>query len=202
AAGNHLNDIADQLAVEAHNQGIPATAFELRLTGLEDHARQVLNREAERRLVRAVATPGSPLQRFAYRLAAGLTYILPLGAIVWAGMHVVTRFYSATEGDEAFLGFGFITHTLVLVGLAWSFAWLLKRLARPSLVTSVRKALQAAARDMIEQSTARLDSVCAELDGDRQKLKSGLTAILTFTGESGVSALHGLVFPQNDRGAR
>jgi len=198
AAGNHLADLATRLVVEAHAHGIPAAALERHLGGLDDHARQALGVEAQRRVVRAVAHPGSPAQRLLHRLAAGLTYLLPLGAIIWAGAHVVTRFYGATQGDEAFLGFGFLTHTVVLVGLAWLFAWLLKRMVKPSLVASVRKALQAALGDTIDQVAARLDSVSTGLDAERRKLQSALMAIATDTAQPGPRALPGLVFPGPD----
>ncbi len=200
-ADHHLADLVTQLAVAAHRHGIPTAALERHVKGVADDARHELRGAARRRVARAVAHPGTPAQRFLYRLASGLTYLLPLSAIIWAGAHVVSRFYDATRGDEAFLGVGFLTHTVVLVGLAWLFAWFLKRMAKPSLVASVRKALRASLDETIEQSSTRLAQAFAKVDEERRQLDSELAAIISDTGQPPARKLDGLVFPAPDGGS-
>ncbi len=195
-AGNHLVDLGSRLQVEAANHQIPPLVVHGRVTRLAEQARAILTREAEHRLVPAVAQPGSAVRRFLYRLASAFTYLLPLGAVAWAGAHVVTRFYDATQGSEAFLGFSFLAHTLVLVGLAWLFAWLLKRGLRPSLVASVRDALHAALAVAVAGSTDLLEAVLTELDEERRQLRSALNSVLDSIGETEVVNLRGLVLPE------
>ncbi len=97
------------------------------------------------------ARPGNALQRGAAAVTGRLVYVLPLLACLGIAYVVVTRYQQGLSGAGGFLGFDFLAHSLMVLGLAALAPYLLSRVLRPSVRRSIIKRVDAAlARTRLE----------------------------------------------------
>ncbi len=106
--------------VQAHSHALAATAQEAYLQAIEAG------------LANSLQKPGNVFTRLFRRLLKFCQWVLPLSAALWAGYHIISGFYSSTQGEEAFLGINFAVHSLLMMGLAWLIPWFTLKQTQPS----------------------------------------------------------------------
>jgi len=96
----------------------------------------------EEHLIKALARPGIPIQRIAYKATGLISWQLPLLAAMWAGYYVVIGFQTSIKGEKDFLGLSFAIHTALLIFLSWFTPWLLHVKLRPKIITAAKIGLR------------------------------------------------------------
>ena len=151
-----LDAARDVLEVELRRAQVAADPLRHRLDATAQTAGTLVREQVQDELRRALAAPGTALERTLRRLTGFLMVFLPAVALAWVGWVVVRRYYLATVGSADFLGVPFAVHSVGLVLAAWGLPYLLDRSLRPSLE-------RAALRAMRRGFTAGLDEVGAGL---------------------------------------
>lgn len=171
----YVQDIASAIAVA--RDGLPAGPVDTRTRPVLASLEQGMADAVRRGFREGTARPGNVLQRQAAGLMKRLVYGLPLIACAGIAYVVLVRYQQGLSGTDGFLGFDFLAHSLMVLGLAALIPYLLARLLRPSvqraIVKRVDNALRLARSDVIEAwRTAMADA--AER---RQELQSSLNSI-------------------------
>ncbi|HIP53462.1 MAG TPA: hypothetical protein EYH03_05570 [Chromatiales bacterium] len=193
---DRFQDLRTELLNRMQAEGLPVKGFSDALEAHRPHQRQTIKQALEDDAVRAMARPGTPIQRGLYRASGVLSWLFPLGAAGWTVFHVVTAFYGATQGERGFLGFDFAIHSALLIGLAWLIPWIVHARLRPSPAASLRRGMRkgaAAGSDRLIEDHA---GVWAEVRAQRDHQMAGLDQVVeTLQGlESGsLEELGGLV---------
>lgn len=135
------NELGLSLNQNIRAESVPTMPFgqplEKWVANLQPALKTALNDSADN----AALNPGTPSSRFFYTLTKTLAWFLPLAAAGWVVFHVINSFYLGTQGIQEFLGLNFVTHSMLLIGMAWLIPWILQRQLRPSLAKSLRKGL-------------------------------------------------------------
>lgn len=171
-----LDGMLDEVEVETRRLGIAVTPIRARLQGALDTAPATIQRHLKEGLVRAYARPGSRLQRGVRRVAAIATGLLPLLAGVRIAYDIFIGYGRALAGEAPFLGLGFATHALLLIGVAWLIPFLVHRLLRPDPRRVAEQGLSAgldrgldeierAVDEAGERTSAERDALIAEAAG-------------------------------------
>ena len=137
----HIEDLCTRLVNQIQSSELPFNSLKKHLDIFKNEARGSLEIPLNDHLATALTEPGTLLQRKIYRYSHSLTWLLPLLAALWASFHLVSGFYSSTQGEKAFLGLDFAIHTILLIGLAWLIPWLIHRKLKPSLADAAKHAL-------------------------------------------------------------
>ena len=115
---------------------------------------------------RALAAPGTPLQRVAHRACRVAAATLPAAALGWAGWRTVSAFAEGGSDPAAYLGTSFAINAGLLVALAWALPHLAARRLAPSLARArelgLRRGAEAALEAIGERVAAALESIAAE----------------------------------------
>jgi hypothetical protein len=167
-----LRDLVDGAELAAYRHATARAPLRRTLEAVAADAGQVLTGAMAEGLQRALARPGSIVQR-ALRAALGLLAgVLPSAALAWVGYHVVTTFLAGVSGDGPFLGLGFAVHAALLVAVAWLLPYLLFRLLRPDPQRSAAAGLRAGLDTGLDALDARLDAALAALESERAVLRA------------------------------
>ncbi len=145
--GERIDTRLQELSTDLENlllqRGVPRQPFQHGLECLRRDGHKRFRQAAGPPVCQLLAQPGGASRRALRRLFGGLSWLLPLGAAGWAAYHLVQRFYLGTRGEQAFLGFDFAIHSLLLIGLAWFIPWLLQLKLEPDSAAIVGGALKA-----------------------------------------------------------
>lgn len=172
-----MSDIAVELQNSLRQSNLPDHPFQAPLNHFTATAHQQLNESIEIHITAALAKPGTLLQRILYKLTGFLSGLLPLTAAVWAVYHVVTGFYSGTQGDNIFLGVDFAVHSGLLIGLAWLIPWFLQRKLRPSLASAAGRGLHQGIHSGIEELNSSLQTLWSNTNTEHGALLEELKQI-------------------------
>jgi len=178
---DYVRDWESIVAVEAGE--LPASPIESRVKPIAESLPGRLAEVFQDGFRRGMTRPGNALQRAAAAVLGKLVYGLPLIAGAGVAYIVLTRYRSGLSGAGEFLGFEFLTHSVMVLGLAALLPYLLARLLRPSVRRSIVKhvragldALRTAVRgefdDAMKAVTARRRSLSDDLNTVRARIES------------------------------
>ena len=143
-----------------------ARANEMVLEPVQDQVREVLVR------------PGNRLVRLGRRLTGFLMMALPAVAVAMVGYWVVVGYYRATRGEQPFLGTDFAVHSLLLDAAAWGLPFLLDRLLRPSLESTVMQAMRRGFGSGLDELGTNLAGQIQAAAGEARQYRTEGQAIL------------------------
>lgn len=138
---------------------------------IDGRTRQILS-SLNRRVADAVARgfrtgaarPGNAFQRGALLVMRKLVFGLPLTVCLVVAYVVLTRYQQGLSGTDDFLGFDFLAHSLMVLGLAALTPYLAARLLRPSvrrsIVKRVEAGLQRTRSETVDEWTTAMSEVC------------------------------------------
>ncbi|MGI9303158.1 MAG: hypothetical protein ACR2RB_10685, partial [Gammaproteobacteria bacterium] len=139
----NLVEALSRSEIEIAHAGIADAPIQKRLYAVAEAAPAIINDHLQHALRRALAKPGSTLQRGLQRLIGFAGTALPLAALLWVGYTVVTRFYAGTTGEGEFVSINFAINSAMLVLVSWLVPQLLHRKLTPSLEKTALRALNA-----------------------------------------------------------
>ena len=137
--GNYLQRMVREQAHHCLDHKLPDQPLSKRLSNLTEETIQTLEDNMTTATATAMAKPGTLIQRTVYKLCGWLGFLLPLGLAIWSGWFLLAQYREGMQGTAEFLGTGFITNTLMLMGLGWFIPWLIKRKIQPSLISSFKR---------------------------------------------------------------
>lgn len=184
-ADSKLRGVADQTEIALRTAGIHPQPLLQRLQPRLELAREHLRPRLQDALRRGLARPGTSWQRALRRGTGAAMALLPLAALAWVGYHVVYGFAQGASGAGAFLGSDFAINSVLLVGTAWLFPWLLHRRLRPSLEQSVARALHEGLAAGLDELRATADAAVAETETERDELLKAAHALLRELADAG-----------------
>lgn len=198
-----INDRFQDLVTGLENliiqQDVPLQPFANRLAALAANSRFNFSQAIESASAKALAAPGTIVQRALYRLMSSLSWFLPLTAAGWAVFHVVERFYAGTQGEQQFLGLNFAIHTALLIALTWLIPKFLQKKLEPSMVQALQNGLKSGiakgaietedgARRLFEACREELQAHTGSLIATREQLEQSLNISLEMNGADTVKA--------------
>jgi hypothetical protein len=168
AAQARVGRVVDGLEVAARQAGIAATPLVTRLQPRVDSVADTVAPHLREALGRALARPGTPVQRLALRAARLATGVLPLAALARIAYDVVAGYGRGLAGEAPFLGLDFAIHGLLLVATAWLIPFAFQRLLRPDPRETARRGLRigldAGLDDVMREIDAAFDHAAHERD--------------------------------------
>ncbi|HHJ19114.1 MAG TPA: hypothetical protein ENJ84_04695 [Gammaproteobacteria bacterium] len=164
-----LQDLDIALINQLQASNLPFEPFAQRLEAQQTQVKKDFQHLLEDALNAAMAQPGTHLQRTLYKVTDSLSWMLPMGAAIWAIYHVIRTFYLGTQGELAFLGFNFAIHSGLLIGLGWLIPFILHRKLKPSLSGAVEQGVQDGIQHGIDRIKQHYLQVWTQTDRDRQQ---------------------------------
>lgn len=137
----YIRDIESAIAVVRGD--LPAEPIRSRTRRVLDRLPRRLSDAAAGGLRDGMTRPGNALQRAGTALMRKLVYALPLAVCLGIAYVVVSRYQQGLNGNGAFLGFDFMAHSLMVLGLAALVPYLIGRLIRPSVQRAIVKRVDA-----------------------------------------------------------
>lgn len=187
ALSNELSETGQQsfaeeltltLSQTTRDHSLPPAPFQLALRPWLKQLKPRIQRSLQKEADQSLLTPGTPAQRFFYKLSRTLSWVLPLTAACWVVFHAVSGFYLSTHGIQAFLGINFVTHSLLLVGLSWAIPWIIQRQLKPSMAKSLRRGLLNGTQQVAAELKEKVKGIFQQVRSDRQKHSEALQTIL------------------------
>lgn len=180
---DYVQDWESITAVEAGE--LPASPIESRIKPIAASLPGRLAEVFQDGFRKGMTRPGNAVQRTAAAVLGKLVYGLPVIAGAGVAYIVLIRYRSGLSGTGEFLGFEFLTHSLMVLGLAALLPYLLARLLRPSVRRSIvkhvragldalRTALMGEFDDAMKAVMARRRSLVDELNTIRARIESQL----------------------------
>lgn len=141
-AQNRLNDLLDEMIVQADQYRIPGKALKSSLQGVRAHSGDTVVNKCELAGRQALLNPGNWVQRLFLKLTAVCETLLPLAAMSVVGYQVYVGFYRSTTEATSYLGSDFAIHSLLLVAMSWLIPFFLHKKLQPSLQKAAYQGLQ------------------------------------------------------------
>ena len=157
-----LQDVLDQLMVEAAEQGLPVSPLKSRVTKLMDSAPKLMTDEAQKGLRLALANPGNIAQRVLLKLTALFSVLLPVAAMGWVSWQAYTAYYESALTHTGFLGTDFAIHSALIVIISWLLPYFLHQQLKPSHERTALRGL----RNGVNTGLARLHVLADEVLAD------------------------------------
>ncbi len=104
----------------------------------------------------SLAAPGVPAQRAARRVTGFLMAFLPLGAVLWVTVQLVSDFAAASRNQNSYPGIDFAISAGLLVLFAWLVPFTLDRLLKPSMHRTVLQAIRTGLAQGLEETRREL----------------------------------------------
>lgn len=162
----HTLGLALENACASH--GLPLQPVQAHIQRLVRAAQENYLQSIQRNFADSLHKPGTRLARFLRKTLLTLQWLLPLIAAVWAGYHLVSRFYAGTQGAESFLGINFAIHSLLMIGLAWLIPWFVLRQTQPSYAKAACAGIKKGVSNGTEKMQALLQQAWDDLDAEKQ----------------------------------
>lgn len=143
---DHVQDLRSNLVVHAGK--LPVLPVTRRLQAITVSLEARVKTVLENGFRQGTARPGNRVQRTLSAWLRKLVYGLPLLAGAGIGYVVLTRYGAGLSGTGEFLGFEFLSHSLMVLGLAALLPYLLGRLLRPSVRRSIVKRVGTGLREL------------------------------------------------------
>ncbi|MEI8573353.1 GTP-binding protein [Methylomonas sp. LW13] len=157
-AQNRLNDLLDELVLQAAQANIPSKPLKNALQGIRDNTEKNLTAQTELAGRQALLQPGNGAQRFMLRFTAICETVLPLAAMGAVGYQVFSGYYhsAADANATAYLGTDFAVHSVLLIGLSWLIPFFLHKKIQPSLQKAALKGLQKGLQQALAEVRAEI----------------------------------------------
>lgn len=153
-AQTQLDDLLDNLSLQANQLKIPIKPLKTALNNLKPQAEKTVHYYTELSARQALLNPGNGLQRFLLGLTAICETLLPLTAMAVVGYQVFLGYYQSAVATKAYLGSEFAIHSALLIALSWLIPFFLNKKLQPSQ----QKAALNGLKKGLEQALLRIDN--------------------------------------------
>lgn len=182
-AQNRLNDLLDELVLQADQCLIPGKPLKAALQTIRGQAEKNIGNQCELAGRQALLNPGNPAQRLLLRLTAIGETLLPLAAMVVVGYQVFAGYYHSTADATAYLGGDFAIHSVLLIALSWLIPFFLHKKLQPSLQKAAIQGLQKGLRQALAALQAEVKHSLLEQQRRSEALRRQL---LELTGQCAI----------------
>lgn len=165
-----LSDAITEFELAQSEHGLPARRLTAMRSAIGSLALEKIGQTWAQRVAAAVAAPGPHWQRLLQKGLSMLSMVLPIAAILWITYRIVSGFVDGAGDPAAYLGTGFLTNSLLMVGVAWLLPWLASHFSRPSVPRAVARVLFEQLDKDLELPAARYRDSLAALSEQRAEL--------------------------------
>lgn len=182
-AQNRLNDLLDELVLQAEQANVPGKPLKLALQTIREHTENTLIAQTELAGRQALLQPGNGAQRFLLKLTAIGETLLPLAAMGVVGYQVFAGYYHSATNADAYLGTDFAVHSVLLIGLSWLIPFFLHKKIQPSLQKAALKGLQKGLQLGLINVMADIQQVLLNEQRRHEVLQGQLTVLIAQCGD-------------------
>ncbi len=173
-----LNNTLEQFINDrADKDGFSVNAAHKHLTPTIDNLKRQLPHYIDDAVARSLVTPGTPLQRTAYKTLTIFAIVLPLAALAWISFRVVNAFIEGGSDTGAYLGTSFAINSVLLAGLAWFLPTFLSKKVKPSRAQAVVRGINDGARITLDRVDTEVTTALTELSDEHKQLRSSYEAL-------------------------
>ena len=177
-AQNRLNDLLDELVLQAAQANIPGKPLKAALQHVRDDAGKNLTAQTELAGRQALLKPGNGAQRFLLNFTAICETLLPLAAMSVVGYQVFSGYYHSAADATAYLGTDFAVHSVLLIGLSWLIPFFLHKKIQPSLQKAALKGMQKGLQQALAAVMAEIKQILLAEQQRNQTLQRRLQTML------------------------
>ncbi len=177
-AQNRLNDLLDELVLQAAQISVPTKPLKIALKAIGDKTEKHVIAQCELSGRQALLKPGNGMQRFFIRFIAVCETLLPIAAMTVVGYQVYSGYYHSTAESTAYLGSDFAIHSALLIGLSWLIPFFLHQKLQPSLQKAACKGLQKGMQYALATSCAEVMQALIEEQKSNEALRMQLLALI------------------------
>lgn len=171
----YVQDI--ESVIEVARAGLPAGPVRGRTQAVVESLDRRVSEAVAQGFREGAARPGNAFQRAATAVMGRSVYALPLLVCVGIAYVVVTRYQQGLSGNGGFLGFDFLAHSVMVLGLAALVPYLLARLLRPSVRRSIIRRVDTALRRTRSEVMKEWKTAMNEAFDRGRELEQSLAAI-------------------------
>jgi hypothetical protein len=177
-AQNRLNDLLDELVLQADQCCISGKSLKTALQGVREHAGNTVISQCELACRKALLNPGNWLQRFLLKLTASCETLLPLAAMAVVGYQVYVGYYRSAVEANSYLGSDFAVHSVLLLGMSWLIPFFLHKKLQPSLQKAAYQGLQMGLKQALAGLHAEIRQVLQQEQLRTRALSGQLQALI------------------------
>lgn len=177
-AQSRLDDVLDELGLQASQLGLTSKAFKSELHAIKMHAEKRLSQSMDSFGRQALLKPGNGLQRFLLNVAAICETALPIAAMAVVGYQVFAGYYLSATEDNAYLGADFAIHSVLLIALSWLIPFFLHKKLQPSQRKAALKGLQKGLQKGLSALGAEVNTLLREEQARNAALTQGLMELI------------------------
>jgi hypothetical protein len=177
-AQSRLEDILDDLVLQADQLGIPCKPLRIRLQGVKELAEKKVRAHTQFAGREALLDSGGALFRSIYKLTAAGETLLPLAAMSIVGYQVFYGYYHSVNDSTPYLGADFAVHSILLIALSWLIPFFLNKKMRPSPEKNARRGLQKGVQLALAGIKLDVLNVLTEVKYRNDELRQALGVLL------------------------
>ncbi len=181
---DRLDEHVTEFVQSAVDAEIPLKAVQAHVEPAFEKGKKAIANTLDTEIQKSLAQPGTALERFAYKSASTLSWLLPVAAMGWVGYRLVNVFRLGAHDPAAYLSSNFAVHSALLVGLAWLVPTFLSYKLKPSRVQAAARGLKngvLAAAELVDASVRKgLENVKADHQLQLQSLDKVLDNAVEF----------------------
>ena len=122
-----LNDGAAGFVHDARTESVHTRALATEVSRRSENLPTRLSQTVGNALQASLQKPGNIWQRGLHKTLGGLTTLLPIATLGWAGYKLINGFFVGGANASQYLGFNFAVHTAMLTGVAWAVPFVLHK---------------------------------------------------------------------------
>jgi hypothetical protein len=188
-AQNRLNDLLDELVLQAAQANIPSKPLKSALQHVREQTEKNLTAQTELAGRQALLKPGNGVQRFLLKFTAICETVLPLAAMSAVGYQVFSGYYHSAADATAYLGTDFAVHSVLLIGLSWLIPFFLHKKIQPSLQKAALKGLQKGHQQALSMLRTEIEQILLAEQQRNELLQQQLQIILAKCGSGPAVAI-------------
>lgn len=177
-AQNRLQDMLDELVLQAAQYNMPSKPFKAALQTVRDHTEKNVTSQCELLGRQAMLKPGNAAQRFLIKFTAICETLLPIAAMSAVGYQVFSGYYHSTADATAYLGTDFAVHSVLLIALSWLIPFFLHKKIQPSLEKAAFKGLQKGLQQALATIRAEIKQIIQTEQRRNDELQRQLAAMI------------------------
>lgn len=178
---NRIGVSLDGLHQNADTHGLPAAPLRQCSTEISERAKQHFQSHIKSSMDESIALPGTPLQRKTCQVLGILSTLLPVLAAGWAIYKLVSVYATDKSSGQAYLGFDFATHSLLMIAFGWFVPWFLKQRLRPRLASAARRGMRNGTLNALDSISSEVSEKMTGLEQQRQDLLAEAGQLFTST---------------------
>lgn len=161
-AQNHVDHANNEFQLAVQASGLRTILLQPQLARIGEQAGEEIITTLSNGVNEALLHPDGKLRQGVRKILGVFQVLLPTIVVAWTAYYTLNAYQEALFDEGEFLGFEFLTHSAILLLLAWLLPFLFAKLFRPSFTRAAQRGLHDSLAQALEQLGQRFLQVLSD----------------------------------------